>query len=255
MSIRWTERGRAALLALGLAAWASAAAAETTACLPITSVPVIITQQGVYCFTGDVETAITAGGAITIATNNVTIDLNGHKLGGLAAGAGTTAAGIIANERQNITVKNGIVRGFLVGISLRGAGSSQGHVVEDVRLDQNRWRGVEVEGRGSIVRRNQVVATGGSSLAANASGTGIHATGTGHRILDNDVITVTTQDTIISRGIRFDAGTDNFAEQNRITQVGCAIEYSATASGKYRANLSSSTLVPFAGGTDAGDNN
>jgi len=45
-----------------------------------------------YCFTGNIATAIT-GVAITIATNNVTLDMNGFKLGGLAAGTGTRARG------------------------------------------------------------------------------------------------------------------------------------------------------------------
>ena len=68
------------------------------------------------------------------------LDLNGWKLGGLAAGTGTQADGIFALNRQNMTIKNGIVRGFLSGIWLAGAGSSQGLVVEDIRADQNAFR-------------------------------------------------------------------------------------------------------------------
>ena len=88
------------------------------------------------------------------------LDLNGFKLGGLAAGPGTTASGIQALNRQNITIKNGTIRGFFRGILLRNdSGASQGHVVEDIRADQNRFGGIEVQGSGTIVRNNQVVAT------------------------------------------------------------------------------------------------
>jgi len=37
---------------------------------------------------------MTSGNAITIATNNVVLDLNSFKLGGLSAGLGTNANGI-----------------------------------------------------------------------------------------------------------------------------------------------------------------
>src|SRR5262245_63986860 len=85
--------GRVAAVALALACAAVPARAETTNCPPITSVPYLITVPGVYCLTGNISTAMGVGAAIEIATNNVTLDLNGFKLGGLAAGTGTTAAG------------------------------------------------------------------------------------------------------------------------------------------------------------------
>ena len=86
---------------------AAAARAETTQCTPVTGLPAVITVQGIYCLTGDLSTAITSGNAIEIATNNVILDLNGYKIGGLAAGPGTMANGIMAFGRQNVTIKNG----------------------------------------------------------------------------------------------------------------------------------------------------
>src|SRR5262245_47728812 len=97
---------------------ASPARGETVNCTPITSLPAVITVQGIYCLTGNLNTAITSGTAITIDANNVVLDLNGFKLGGLAAGPGTLAFGIRAVNRANITIKNGTVRGFFYGISL-----------------------------------------------------------------------------------------------------------------------------------------
>src|SRR5437870_353667 len=54
--------------------------AETVNCTPITTIPTVITVQGIYCFTGHLSTAITTGNAIDIQTNNVVLDLNGFKL-------------------------------------------------------------------------------------------------------------------------------------------------------------------------------
>ena len=104
-----------ALIALTLIAPAQA---ETVNCTAITSLPYTISTQGVYCLTDHLSTAITTGNAITINTNNVVLDLNGFKLGGLSAGLGTQAHGIYAYQRQNITIKNGTVRGFFIGIYL-----------------------------------------------------------------------------------------------------------------------------------------
>src|SRR5207342_3852578 len=78
----------------------------------IASIPTVITTQGVYCLSHDVNTAITSGKAIDVQTNNVTIDCNGYKIGGLAAGSSSQTYGIFAISRQNITVRNCGVRGF-----------------------------------------------------------------------------------------------------------------------------------------------
>src|SRR6266849_9239971 len=82
---------------------AAPARSETTNCTAITTLPAVIIVQGIYCFTGDLATAVTTGNAIEIQTNNVVLDLNGFKLGGLAAGLGTGAVGVRAADRQNIT--------------------------------------------------------------------------------------------------------------------------------------------------------
>src|SRR5262245_57591291 len=105
--------------------------AETVNCTPITSLPAVINVQGIHCLTGNLDTAITSGSAITINANNVVLDLNGFKLGGLGGGTATQAVGISGVQRQNITIKNGTIRGFHTAIELAGA-NSQGHVIEDI---------------------------------------------------------------------------------------------------------------------------
>jgi len=240
--------------------WAVGAApvrAETVNCTAITALPAVITVQGLYCFTGHLATNIVSGDAIDIQTNNVVVDLNGFKLGGLAAGPGTTANGIHALDRQNITIKNGTVRGFLKGILLESTGTSQGHVVEDVRADQNTLTGMEVDGAGNIVRNNQVVATGGTTtLGANASAQGIMILGNGARVLNNDVINTVKQGTGTAIGIHFNGATSSFAVNNRITVADFGIDCTSGATGKYRDTLTFGVTTPATGTcTDAGNNN
>ena len=229
--------------------------AETVNCTAITTLPAVITVQGVYCLTGNLATAITTGNAIEIQTNNVVLDLNGFKLGGLAAGPGTGATGIHAADRQNITIKNGTIRGFGEGIFLHDTGASQGHVVEDIRADQNTVVGIEVRGSGTIVRNNQVVATGGCTVCgANASAFGISVVGVGPRVLNNDVINTFRQGTGTARGI-FLGGTAGLAVNNRITDADTGILYFVGSTGKYRDNITVDVTTPYTDGTDIGNNN
>ena len=246
---------------LALTLGAVPAQAETTACTPITAVPTTITVQGIYCLTQHLNTDITTGNAIEIQTNNVILDLNSFKLGGLAAGPGTGAVGIRAIDRQNITIKNGIVRGFFRGILLddSGGGASQGHVVEDIRADQNTFIGIQVNGRGSLIRNNQVVATGGTTFfAGNADATGIAVDRTGPRVLNNTVIDTQKQGTGTARGISFSSNVSGgLAVNNRITNADVGINYSGgSAAGKYRDNLTTgvTTATRFVGGTAVGIN-
>jgi hypothetical protein len=235
---------------------AAPARAETVACTPITVLPAVITVQGIHCFTGNLATAMTSGNAIEIQTNNVVLDLNGFKLGGLAAGFFTTAIGIHALDRQNLTIKNGTIRGFLYGIALQDAGASQGHVVEDLRADQHTFVGIRVVGAGVIVRNNQVVATGGTTaFGLDMDAVGILVTGHGPRVLNNNVSTTVKQGTGMASGIRLASVTDGLVVQNRITEADTGIEYSGSSTGKYRDNLTFGVTTPFSGGTDAGNNN
>jgi hypothetical protein len=126
----------------------------------VDSLPATISSQGVWCLRKDVATAMTAGAAITIDANNVTVDCNDFKMGGLAAGPSTSARGIYASGRQNLRIRNCNIRGFHTGLEISGAG----HVVEDNLFNGNLSVGLSVSGDGSVVRRNVVLDTGGSTL-------------------------------------------------------------------------------------------
>jgi hypothetical protein len=230
--------------------------AETVNCTSIDTLPAVISALGVYCFTNNLTTSISSGTAISITANNVVLDLNGFKLDGSGGGAGTTANGIAAFNRRNITIKNGTVKGFKTGISLLDGGASQGHVVEDIRADHNTIAGIQVDGRGNLIRNNQVVGTGGGTCCGTGTAAvGIRADGTGPRVLNNDVIDTTSPGDVASRGIQFPSSVvGGLAVNNRISNADIYIEFLTGATGKYRDNLTFGN-GEIDGGTDAGNNN
>jgi len=209
-----SARAAIALAALGLSVAALPAAAETINCTAITSLPATISGGGVYCLTGNLVTSAATGAAITISSPNVTLDLNGWRLAGLGAGTGTQTVGILSSA-ANVTIHNGIVRGFKTGITLAGASN----VVEDVLADQNRVFGMYISGVGSIIRRNVISNTGGGTAADNEV-YGIYCDGHEARIIDNDVSQTfrsgVAQPVNAAYGIRF-TGTAALAENNRVT--------------------------------------
>jgi parallel beta-helix repeat protein len=145
----------------------------------ISSLPATISTQGTWCLNKDLSTIMTSGDAITIAANNVTLDCNHFKIGGLGAGMSTQANGIRAVYQRNVTVRNCNVRGFLRGVYIT---YYSGHVVENNRLEQNRLYGIWVWGSGSTIRNNFVVDTGGAQFEA----AGIYSM-TGGDILGNTI--------------------------------------------------------------------
>lgn len=163
--------------------------AETVNCTNITSLPATLTTQGVYCLKQNLSTGISEGSAIEIQANNITLDCNGYKIGGLAAGPNTNASGVRSNSSSNFTIRNCHIRGFLVGIGLYGLLSGDGaHLVENNRLDGNTMVGMDIQGDGSIIRGNAIVANGGSTRYAEPSyfSRGIQSLGDSD-VLDNTV--------------------------------------------------------------------
>lgn len=125
----------------------------------VDSVPATISTQGTWCLRQDLTTNITSGVAIQIRAHNVTLDCNDFKIGGLAAGTGTSTNGIAAYGSNNTTVQHCNVRGFFTGVDLRG----YGHTVEDNRLDGNTGIGIQVLNDYATIQRNQVRDTGSST--------------------------------------------------------------------------------------------
>ena len=209
MTLRLTT---AALLAL-LASVPAPARAETVGCTAVTSLPATISTPGVYCLVGDVSTAGT-GPAIKIEASGVTLDCNGYKVGGLAAGPAAANTGIIASAKDDLLIRNCTVRGFLFGIHLDG----HGNAVIGNRVEGSRDTGIRMHGSEMLVRDNLVYDTG--LHVTDSSTIGIQVGGTG-------VVVGNTVDTVIAQpgsgasafGIASSAGVGSLVARNRIRSV------------------------------------
>jgi len=191
------------LLSVLYCALAAPARAETIATCTgtIDQLPATIDTQGTWCLDHDVSTAITGGGAITIATNNVTIDCNGFKVGGLAAGETSQAIGILAVDQHNVTIRNCGVRGFHRGIALGGGG----HLVQGNRLDQNLSIGIAMFGDGHHVQDNRVFDTGGAPAAPSSYGITGSADMIGNTV---DGVFATATDATVYGIVTFESGSE-----------------------------------------------
>jgi len=199
-----------------------------------------------------------------------------------SAGAGTNAVGIYANQRKNITIKNGTIRGFKYGIYLNDPSpytTSQGHLIVDIRADNNTYMGMWILGRGNIVRRNQVVDTGGSTV--NNGAYGIYLVGPGVRALNNDISGTVATNTGTAYGLQLSGAHGAVIGGNRIDDIssgsgssfGMYISFSndvlvkgnsiasadfgiyyTSSFGKYMYTLTRSVATPFFGGTAVGIN-
>lgn len=193
--------------------------AETTQGIPIYSLPYTITIPGVYYLTEDHSLSLADGNAITINADNVVLDLNGYNIGNVAAGSNTKAVGIYAWEHKNITIRNGTISGFQIGIRLNSdltPTRSKGHVIEDIRADKNRLAGIYVSGFSNIIRNNHVIDTGGIA-GKYAHAYGIYVYGPKNQIINNIII-----DTKTKKGFAYGIHLD--AEFVHTTNAGCIVE-------------------------------
>jgi hypothetical protein len=174
----------------------------------IDSVPAVVATQGTWCLRKDLATAMTDGSAIDIQANNVTLDCNDFKLGGIVAGPSTDMSGIYASGRKNITVRHCNVRGFVSGIDLTDGpdGPGGGYLVEDNRLDNNRKYGIHIDGEHSLVRRNRVFDTGGRPGETAATGIAAKA----------DVVVDNIVDGVASASGEYASGIAVFAADSRV---------------------------------------
>jgi hypothetical protein len=250
-----------------------AAQAETTVCDGggaagsgagrISSVPFTISLPGVYCLTTKISSNLAAGTAIAINANNVVLDLNGYAIGNLAAGAGTSAVGIYAVDRQNIVVRNGILRGFWGGITLVNGTTvglttalSSGHRVEDITADTCYLTGIAVQGPFAIIRNNKVMKTKGSAVTTVTGlidvATGISVAGADAYVANNVVLdtdcsngcTSTASKAAVAIGIAMASTPSSVVENNTISNhvlpTVVSLGNNATAAAIYIFQLSSS---------------
>jgi len=105
-----------------------------------TTFPIQINESGSYVLTSNLIVTTANVNAININADNVTLDLNGHCIYGPGTGIG-----IHAYNRYNITIKNGIVRGFYFGIRLYNSPDHKGggHRIEGIQVSNNGYYGID----------------------------------------------------------------------------------------------------------------
>ena len=258
--------------------------AALESCTPISSVPFVISEAGVYCLKSNLGWSSYGGNAISIEADNVVVDLAGWTLDGEGAGPLNGAIGIYAEKRKNITIRNGTIRGFNYGIRLEELdpdfGDSARHLIEYIHAVNNIAAGIRAVGLDIVARHNRVTGTGDSDYPSTVVGLGIF--GLGCRVLDNDV-TDTSGNTAIVAGIFMNSCEDAVISNNRVTIVNNANQDTGTTygiyasgsnkiiegnsiitadvgistgiGGKLRDNLTFNVITPFTGAaTDAGGN-
>jgi len=251
----WSVFALLILAQLGVAREARAAESYDNCAGFITSLPAVIATPGTWCLKQDLSTAITTGIAITISTDNVTVDCNDFKLGGLAAGSATHALGIHAANRYHVTVRNCNIRGFNSGLTLNAGGGIGGkYLVEDCRFDGNTYKGLDVDGDGSMVRRNRVFDTGGSTI--NTLAFAITTSGSVD-ILDNTIsgVAATSGGGGYARGISTDLNTSGRIIGNGISGLlgdGSGTAYAIENNSSDRISIRNNNLVGDGGSGSVG---
>jgi hypothetical protein len=143
---------------------------------PISSAPFTISTPGSYYLTQNLS--VSAGDAITIHSDNVTLDLNGYSINSSASPAAGTGI-LITGYHANIAIRNGVIKGqvefsgagfsgpgFLDGISFTGPDPDNVLVI-DLRISSCLDDGIDLGGTDSTGATRCVVFTvGGSGIVA-----------------------------------------------------------------------------------------
>jgi hypothetical protein len=210
---------RSTLTAAAVALLAAAAAPATAQedgpapplrrCRQIHSLPFTAAQPGRYCLAASLAFPRGDGAAaITVAADDVQIDLRGFTLDARGAGPDTRAIGIYAKNRRRVRVERGTLAGFRYGILLADAAArGQGHVIEFVTVLDSRAAGIAATGVGTLIRSCRVVGTRGRGRY----GVGIAQSGSGAVVIGN-----TVADTSATRPGGYAAGIDLAHGFNRV---------------------------------------
>jgi hypothetical protein len=174
------------LLSLGFALPSLAAASNH--CTAITALPATLSEAGVYCLTDDLKLAGSSGTAVTIATDSVTLDLDGHALRSKAA-ANTTTIGVSVVGRKYFSIVNGTLAGFAQAVYVRSNGDTpaKGGVLANLKVQRSFWNGLSIICDGCVVRDNVVTDTVVPETLSGYFANAIGVEGSGDLIIGNRV--------------------------------------------------------------------
>lgn len=209
----------------------------------INSVPYTITQPGQYFLNKDLST-FASGTAIAINSSNVILDFNGHKLintlGTIVKAFGVALA-TNSKPLENVTIKNGTISGFQLGIFLLSGSNPEiasiGHVVDGMHITFFSFAGIDTAQASSCLITNNFLD------GSPSSGVGIELHGGFNQVSHNRVVNC-------SAGILSDG--QNYLESNFVAQ--CTTGFDC-GNDKLRFNTTLGCTTAFANGTLVTDDN
>jgi hypothetical protein len=171
----------------------------------ISSLPLTINTPGFYYLTGNLSYTGTSTNAITVTSDDVTIDLMGFEISGPGLSFSANA-GIAVIGHHNVEVRNGCLNGWKYGL-IDGSGAYCTRAL-NLRM-KNCLNGIYLMGTGS----NQI--KGCSFLASSSQSTGYAIYCGSGLVMGNTVATV-----INSFGIYIEAGDPCLVTQNAVMGQG-----------------------------------
>jgi hypothetical protein len=198
------------LVLILLAGFVSSAHAATKL---IAKVPFTISVPWQYAFAKNLSyTGI--GNAITINTDDVSIDLRGFTLQGKTVNAiANDTRGIFADGKNHLTIRNGTIRGFARGVIVDGIDTNFGDLVEDLTVLESTYIGIQVGGSDSIVRRNRVRGVGGATFVTESYGLYLRCP---RSVITENLVTDLLTGPTTRYGIYFDVSHAVVVERNRV---------------------------------------
>ncbi len=212
-------------------------------------------------FAGSYVLAGNINGSITIASSDVTLDLNGFSVNAATAGSGNGI--LVSTSQSRVIIRNGVVSRFNAGVVISADVKSV--ILEDLMIRECRNYGVlasSIINRNTTIRRCNVIDTGATSTgtSANLIVTGISLTGDGHVIEDSIVQSLVYLGTGVPvfRGVSFanGSGVANVVRRCVVNSqpaiAGDGIRFFGT--GVYRDNTVIGFSSSYVGGTNGGGN-
>jgi hypothetical protein len=245
------KRNLLSILATGLALlpFASANAFETAhgvTAVAITTVPFTITVSGNYFLPANLAVNMATGSAITVNASEVIIDLNGRSLINVAPS--NQANGIFVNDQVDVTVQNGDIVGFGIGVyfSPNSSDNNRKNTAANLRLDNNLIGVASVSGHSNWVKDS--IIDGGSVGIFFDQDLGSRAE---NNILEEQVgVELNTTGVALvsagSLGVLFD--------NNEVSKGSAAVGQIMSGTDKYRFESFTgfTRLSPLTGGTNEG---
>jgi hypothetical protein len=229
----------------------------------ITKVPFTISKSGSYVLRKSVTLTVESPAAIMVEADDVSLDLGDAVLTCNTA----RQTGVLATGKR-FTLRNGVIRGFTVGVSFLGeAARITGLSVEDA------VHGLEIGGSSSIIEHCTLRNIRPDATALQSIGILAVAFPMGSAVVrDNTIIGLSGQEAIgiaangiIERNLVLNPSlvpssvgisspeSRAYVGNNRIVSFGLGVRFQS-GGGTYRDNVTMSCTTSYDGGTDLGNN-